>query len=664
MISTRHLKSRLVYTQAKAKNKTYPGSSKIVKTTLLSAMAVSLLCQLPAHAQPAHDYPDWRQQFGEPNPASLSFYGTGRLQLPSFRMDVGSNLATSKVIQDATLLGSAFSDLTRNLAQNQDISAEANLLRINIDGFLTQFETPVRLDYDLDVNLIGFGGAPIARLEIGGKPLSFGAHLSSNTRGYFQSQFSDEFNDNLKTLTASLPELLTTSSSAVGIASDSNLLLSQVSQLQSSINQLGQEVQTFLNNPQNNPQSQFQNLNQSLTVVNGQIDTLLPTARELTTLVSNTTKTSRSLLDSLESIGGGGVSLTAASDLHMTLGVSAAYPVFESENIQVSLGGRVKLFLLPFNIPLESLGVQSQAGLMGKLELTEVSGLQRADDVRTSLATFEKAATDVRQIIDKGTVVSAQLKEVQTDLNNNNLPGVISKGQQLAQQAVDIGNDLSTVQTSVRSAAGEISGIQQTLLQEFQDISYKGTLTTPSGAGVGVDFGIDAILYRYLRLGLQLQNPLVLWPGSERPFEGRFVRNQNGQTTIQPSVNVDDSEAKNVNYTATVPFSVLMNARYRFDGVLPQFTDFYGLANLELITNGRTPALTLGLQKFFNDYAYAGLGGRVGGISSMVYLEAGLNPLSGFGLDAQLGISPTGQGLPVQGLDWLSVARLGMSYRF
>lgn len=660
MSSFRHL------SQSQAKQQTQSVLQSLKSARILLSLALLAISSqaLPALAQPANDYPDWRLQFGEPNPASLTFYGTGRLQLPSFRMDVGSNLATGKVIQDATLLGAAFSDLTKNLAQNQDISAEAAVLKVNLDGFLTQFETPTRLDYDLDVNLIGFGGAPIARFEVGGKPLSFGAHLSSNTRGYFQSQFSDEFTSNLKTLTTSLPELLTSGPAARGIITDSNALLTQVNQLQASITDLGQEVRSFLNNPQNNPQSQFQSLNQSLGQVNGQLDALLPTARELTSLVSNTTTSSRSLLDSLESLGGGGVSLSAASDLHMTLGVSAAYPVFESEHIQVSLGGRVKLFVLPFNIPLESLGVDSQAGLMGKLDLTEISGLQQAEDVRNALATFDKAAADVNQIVEKGTAVSAQLKEVQTDLSNNNLPGVISKGQALAQQALDINNDLGTVQASVQTASSQIAGIQQTLLQEFQDISYKGTLTTPSGAGVGVDLGIDAILYRYLRLGLQLQNPLVLWPGSERPFEGRLVRNQNGQTTIQPTVNVDDSQAKNVNYTATVPFSVLMNARYRFDGVLPQFTDFYGLANLEVITNGRTPALTLGLQKFFNDYAYAGLGGRVGGISSMVYLEAGLNPLSGFGLDAQLGISPTGQGLPVQGLDWLSVARLGLSYRF
>lgn len=632
---------------------------------LVSSVALAAsFSALPVLAQAANDYPDWRLQFGEPNPASLTFYGTGRLQLPSFRLDVGSNLATGKVIQDATLLGSAFSDLTKNLAQNKDISAEVGILKVNIDGFLTQFEAPTRLDYDLDLNLIGFGGAPIARLEIGGKPLSFGAHLSSNTRGYFQSQFSEAFTDNLKTLTASLPELLASGSSASGLLTDSNVLLTQVDQFQNAITELGQEVRRFLNQPQNNPQSQFDSFNQSLTQVNRQLETLLPTARQVTTLVSNTTASSRSLLDSLETLGGGGLSLTAASDLHLTLGVSAAYPVFESENIQVSLGGRIKLFLLPFNVPLESLGVKSQAGLMGKLDVTEISGLQQAEGVRASLATFDKAAADVNRLIEKGAAVSAQLKEVQTDLNNNNLPGVIARGQQLAQQAIAINNDLSSLQGSVKAASSQMAGIQQTLLQEFQDISYKGTLTTPSGAGVGLDLGVDAILYRYLRLGLQLQNPLVLWPGSERPFEGRFVRTQNGQTTIQPSVNVNDSVAKDVNYTATVPFSVLMNARYRFDGILPQFTDFYGLANLELITNGRTPALTLGLQKFFNDYAYAGLGGRVGGISSMVYLEAGLNPLSGFGLDAELGISPTGQGLPVQGLDWLSVARLGLSYRF
>ena len=178
------------------------------------------------------------------------------------------------------------------------------------------------------------------------------------------------------------------------------------------------------------------------------------------------------------------------------------------------------------------------------------------------------------------------------------------------------------------------------------------------------DIGIDALLYRYLRLGLQVQNPVVLWPGTERPFEGRFVSNQNGQIQVQPSLKVNDAEGTPVNYTATVPVTVLFNARYRFDGVLQNFPGLYGISRFEYVANGRTPGFQLGVQKFFNDAAYAGLGGRLGGAGSLVYFEGGLNPLDGFILTAQLGISPLGQGLPVQGLGWLGLAQLGLAYRF
>lgn len=59
-----------------------------------------------------------------------------------------------------------------------------------------------------------------------------------------------------------------------------------------------------------------------------------------------------------------------------------------------------------------------------------------------------------------------------------------------------------------------------------------------------------------------------------------------------------------------------------------------------------------------------GLGGRVGGISSLVYIETGLRPIQGFGLDFQLGISPLGNGLPAQGLGWLGMGQLGLYWQF
>lgn len=39
-----------------------------------------------------------------------------------------------------------------------------------------------------------------------------------------------------------------------------------------------------------------------------------------------------------------------------------------------------------------------------------------------------------------------------------------------------------------------------------------------------------------------------------------------------------------------------MNAQYRFDDVLPSFPGLYAHGLFEYVNNGRTPALTLGVQ--------------------------------------------------------------------
>ena len=630
---------------------------------LLAAAASSVL-MLPAQAALNFDYPDWRQQLGDPNPASLHFYGEGRLQLPSVRFDVGSTLATDRLIEDANGLGDAFQNVVQDLSASAEVTTDTLALRGSIDGFLQQFETPARLDYDLDVNILGFGGAPFSQLQINQRPLSLGMSLSSNTRGYLQATFSETFNDNLRVLTTSLPALLSEEGGIPQIAQTAQSVSTQVVDLTQDINTLLASVQRFQQSPGNNSQAQIIGLSQQLNNVSGQVRGLLTPARQLTALVGSTTSASRSLLDTLDSFSGGGAQIIAAADTHLTLGFSGAYPVYESEDIQVALGARVKLFMMPFNVPLENLNIQSQAGLFGQLSLTEVTGLQRAEDIRSTLDTFGRTVTEVNQVLDQAEQVFQGVEQVQTQLNNNNPEGAAAQGAVLVQDGVQLASGLSSVQARVQEATRELQTVQDTLLNELQDIAYKGTLTTPSGAGVGLDVGIDALLYRYLRLGVQVQNPVVLWPGTERPFEGRFVRSQNGQIQVQPSLNVDDAEGTPVNYTATVPVTVLLNARYRFDGVLQNFPGLYGISRFEYVANGRTPAVQLGVQKFFNDTAYAGLGGRLGGVGSLVYFEGGLNPIDGFVLNAQLGVSPAGQGLPVQGMGWLGLAQLGLAYRF
>lgn len=636
-----------------------PGKCLILSSALLLAATTA------AHADVNLDYPDWRQQLGEPNPASLYFYEEGRLQFPSVRIDIGSNLSTDRLIQESTALGNAFTNVVESLdSGNVEASVNGDALALNINNVLTQFESPARLDYELDVNLIGFGGAPFARLEINQKPLALGLGLSSNTRGYLNATFSDAFNDNLGLLTATLPELFAEDTGVLRITQDAENITQQVSGLLRDINSLQTSVQRFQQNPGNNTQGQIANFSQQLTQVNGKLQTLLPSARELTNLVTSTSSASRSLLGALEGLSGGGAQIEAAADTHLTLGVSAAYPIFESEDIQLALGARLKVFMMPFNVPLETLNIQSQAGVLGKLSLTEVSGLERTETLNQTLDTFDRTTQQVNAILDQAEVLSQGVEQIQTHLRQNDLSSAANQGVALAAQGAQLANDLGTVQNSVTQTANELNTIGNTLIDEFQDIAYKGTLTTPSGAGMGLDIGIDALIYRYLRLGLQVQNPVVLWPGTERPFEGRFVRNQNGQVQVQPTLDVDDTQGKSVNYTATVPVTVLLNARYRFDGLLPNAPGLYALSRFEYVANGRNPAFQLGVQKFFNDAFYTGIGGRLGGTGSLVYFEGGLNPLDGFILNAQLGISPAGQGLPVRGMGWLGLAQLGMAYRF
>jgi len=138
-----------------------------------------------------------------------------------------------------------------------------------------------------------------------------------------------------------------------------------------------------------------------------------------------------------------------------------------------------------------------------------------------------------------------------------------------------------------------------------------------------------------------------------------------GQSTLQPDLIFDNNNQKSVNYNGSVPFSILFNGRYRFDDLLPeQMSGLYAHSMLEFVFNGRNPAFTLGARKMFSELFYLGLGGRAGGLGPLVYFETGVNPLHGFALDVQLGISPTGNGLPAQNMSWLGMGRLGLAYRF
>lgn len=623
-----------------------------------------------AESQPL--FPELRVYFGEPNPASFSFYGPARLQLPSLRFDVGSSLSSGQLLQDALSLQAGFSTLVTQLGASQPLDADtAAGLQLTLGRVLGQFENGARLDYDLDYTLFGFGGTPLTQLQIAGRPLALGLHLGSSGRGYLEARFSEGFNQNVIGLSTALPGLLASGATLSGLAGEAGTLVTQINQLNQGLDTLVNQINTFAANPFQDTQGQIQRFNQTLGTVNDDLQALVPTARELTGVVSDTTGNSRLVIDSVQSLSDGGLQLTSANDLHVTLGVSAAYPVYESPDIKVSLGTRLKLFMLPYNAPLRDFDVQTDAGLLGKLELQQVRGFEDTSALEGVLNRFDNATTDVNQVIDRAERLSAQVDAVSADLSANRLNQVVSdSGQALVNEANQFNQTLNAARGSVQQAAGGLSNIQQLLLNELQDIAVEGLLTTPSGAGFGMDFGVDAQLFDHLRLGLMLQNPLVLWQGTERPFSGSLQRGPGGNLALSPTLTVDDAAARSVNYTATVPFSVLLSGRYRFDALLPNFQGLYGHSLVEVVTNGRQPAWVLGLQKYFADYFYVGAGGRVGGVGHLFYLEGGLNPvpsgspLSGFGLDLQLGFSPTGSGLPLDGLSWLGMSRLGLSYRF
>lgn len=649
-----------------------------MKYPLLFALATTLL-SLPVWAQTEPtpkddletsietDYPNRRIYFGEPNPASFAFYGSGRIQMPSLRFDIGSTLSTDQAIQDVLGLTVSFQNLFGQLGSSQSLDAQASQAQADVESFLKQFQGGARLGYDLDYNILGFGGTPLAQVQIANRPLSLGLHLGASGRGYIEANFSDEFTTGLSGLTASIPSLVNTGSTVAQISSQAGTLVSSVNSLNNNINEMTSIATAFINNPLSDTQGQINAFTSKMSEVDNQIDALLPTARGITGLVDDTTGAAKSLLTAFGAFTGGGVQVTAVNDLHVTLGLSGAYPIFESEDIKVSLGTRLKLFMLPYNVPMSQFGFQTNAGLLGKLELNEVTGLQNTQDLNATLDAFSAASKDISGVIDAAEKVSASVDLVEQDLkkSNNSLSSLASgNGVALLKNANEFSSSVSTAISSTQQAASEVSTVQQTLLSGLEDIKLKGAVTTPAGAGFGMDFGLDALLFKHLRLGLMLQNPVVLWPGTETPFEAA-IKQVSGQTALQPDLIFDNAKQKAVNYNASVPFSILLNGRYRFDDLLPEaWSGFYAHSMLEFVFNGRKPAFMLGARKMFDEYFYLGLGGRAGGLGSLLYFETGVNPLHGFALDLQVGISPTGNGLPAQNMGWLGMTRLGLAYRF
>lgn len=600
-------------------------------------------------------------RFIDPNPAETANYGWGRFRLPSIRIDVGSSTSIDKTLQNFSSLSQAMNLLTQSLLQGQTLAPEMiSNTKNQISSVLKPFENGARIDYETEIGLLSFAGTPISTLHIANRPMSLGLHMGAETRGYFNAKFSREFSTKMTTLADSFPQLLTTGSNIVELTSNASQLTGQVTQLTGNIARLTSQGASLLQNPLAATPEEIQKLSELVTDVSGGLEQVIQPARQLTKTVSDTTKTAQDLLNAIQGAASGGVSIETANDIHMTLAMSGACPVYETDDIKISVGTHLKLFLMPFNIPLRSLGIDNNTPILGQLKVSEFSGFKNFSSLQTTLTSLNQATADVEQLINQAERVKNQLDAATQNITTGNLNEVANQGIGLISSVNETNQSMLTTQQSINTAVQSVSGIQKTLTDELQQVSLKGSIVTPGGAGFGMDFGINAILFRNLHLNLWLQNPIVAWQGTERPFEIRLT-DSNGQ--IRPHLNIQDNLSKTVNYTATVPFAFFLNGRYGFDELLPNFKGLSVNGQFEFVNNGRTPALTLGMQKQFGP-VYAGIGGRLGGITSMLYGEAGLRLAGNFGLDLQIGISPGGTGIPLPGANWLNSTLLGMYLQF
>jgi len=228
-----------------------------VKNTILCALASTLLLAAPIWAETdsttenasqkntTADYPDQRIYFGSANPASFSFYGTGRLQIPSLRFDAGSSLAVEPLIEDAMGLKTSFETIFSQFGSSQSLDKDAAAIQTQVESFLTQFQGGARLGYDLDYNILGFAGAPLTQIQIADRPLSLGLHLGANARGYLEANFSEDFTSSLSGLTSSIPSLVNTGSTVAQISNEAGTLVSSVNSLNNNINEMVSIATTF-----------------------------------------------------------------------------------------------------------------------------------------------------------------------------------------------------------------------------------------------------------------------------------------------------------------------------------------------------------------------------------------------------------------------------------
>ena len=368
----------------------------------------------------------------------------------------------------------------------------------------------------------------------------------------------------------------------------------------------------------------------------------------MTSTVNTAITTVETLTKTVKSASSGGLNVDAVVDGHMAFGLSGSYPVYVADDVRVSIGTNLKIFVLPFNMPLAALSptLKTNASLLGQIKLNKLEG------VDTLTKSVETSVNGIKPIINDLNGIKADLVKIKTQIDNSggNVAALLANPQALTEittTANSLQNKVPTTMNNASKAFNDFSKIQSDFTKGAGEIAMKGTILNPSSVGFGLDLGVDAVLLNQsLWVGLLLQNPVVLWPATERPFS----------VGVTGQFNVDDTKATPSNYNASEPFAALVAARYSFDQILPSFPGLSVMGSFEFVANNRTPALTLAAQKHFGAIPlYVGLGTRLGGITTIIFGQLGLQTAGPFGLELSVGVSPTLSG---------GAANLGMYLQF
>lgn len=585
-----------------------------------------------------------RVKLHDSNPATYSFYGNGRVRLPSVRLDVGANVPVMGLIDTFTKLGPTFTDLSSAFTGGTTLTtSQSDKIVTELTGALAPFQKGVRLDYDIDVGILGVMLNPV---KIQGRKLSLGINLGAGTQSYAAINFSKEFSDGLTNIVKSVPDV-------AGLVTTATTLQTQATSLTANATQLSASAAGLTNLAAiGDANAIVQELDTAISA----LDNLISPANQISSDVSTAITTGEKLVGTINTASQGGINVDAVVDGHMTVALSGAYELIKNNNMTVSVGSNLKFFVLPFNMPVTQFLPNSTgtANLMGQYKLTEVAGVNAItgqvqstiDGVKPAVNNFKSLTTDAEKIKQDLTSIRNQVQGVQNDPLG---AAALFTDQQFLNSAQSIGGTANTMIESVNStvtqtnqAFSDLADLQKNL--NFNSLILKGSVINPANVGFGLDLGINAFLLRNsLWVGLNVINPVVVWGATQKdvsfsPFNNALI--------------VDDENAKQVNYTASEPFGLNFGTRFYFDQVLRGWKGLSVGGQFDFLANGRSPGLTLDAQQQFGAF-FMGLGFRGGYISNLIMFKTGVR--GPFGLELGAGVSPDLSG---------AMANLGLYVQF